>query len=105
MLGKAPHQHQLDLFKATLKQIINPKHPLVSLAHAIPWKKLEGKFEHLYSHTGTPSHHLRKMVGITLLQRIYNLSDERVVAMWMEALYFLILLRGSLFSMATALCC
>ena len=88
MLGKQPNQDQLDLFKATLKQIIDPNHPLVSLAHAIPWKTLEDKFEHLYSHTGTPSHHLSKMVGITLLQRIYNLSDERVVAMWMEALYF-----------------
>ena len=88
MLGKAPNQHQVDLFKPTLKQIINPNHPLVSLAHAIPWKKIEDKFKHLYSHTGTPSHHLRKMVGITLLQRIYNLSDERVVALWMEVLYF-----------------
>ena len=70
MLGKQPNQDQLDLFKANLKQIINPNHPLVSLAHAIPWKKLEDKFKHLYSHTGTPSHHLRKMVGIILLQRI-----------------------------------
>ena len=40
MLGKSPNQHQIDLFKATLKQIINPNHPLVSLAHAIPWKRI-----------------------------------------------------------------
>ena len=40
MLGKSPNQHQFDLFKATLKQIINPNHPLVSLAHAIPWKRI-----------------------------------------------------------------
>ena len=25
MLGKAPNQHQIDLFKPTLKQIIDPK--------------------------------------------------------------------------------
>lgn len=88
MLGKAPNQDQLALFKATLKQIIDPKHPLVSLAHAIPCKTLEDKFEHLYSYTGAPSHHLRKMIGITLLQRIYNLSDERVVESWIENPYF-----------------
>ena len=70
MLGKAPNQHQFDLFKPTLKQIIDPNHPLVSLAHAIPWKNLEDKFTHLYSHTGAPSHHLRKMIGLLLLQRI-----------------------------------
>ena len=48
MLGKSPNQHQLDVFKAALKQIIDPNHPLVSLAHAIPCKNLEDKFEHLY---------------------------------------------------------
>ena len=88
MLGKAPNQQQFDLFKPTLKQIIDPNHPLVSLAHAIPWKNLEDKFTHLYSHTGAPSHHLRKMIGLLLLQRIYNLSDERVVDMWIENPYF-----------------
>ena len=63
MLGKSPNQHQLDVFKATLKQIIDPNHPLVSLAHAIPCKNLEDKFEHLYSHTGAPSHHSTKWRG------------------------------------------
>ena len=88
MLGKAPHQQQLDLFKPTLKQIIHPNHPLVCLPHPIPCKKLEDKFEHLYSHTGAPSHHLRKMIGLLFLQRIYNLSDERLVDMWRQAVYF-----------------
>ena len=36
MLGKAANQQQLELFKATLKQIIDPKHPLVILAQHIP---------------------------------------------------------------------
>ena len=41
MLEKSPNQHQTDLFKATLQQIIDPNHPLVSLPHPIPCKKLE----------------------------------------------------------------
>lgn len=45
MLGEAPNQQQIDLFKAALKQIIDPKHPLVILAQAIPWVRLEEKFE------------------------------------------------------------
>ena len=64
MLSKSPNQHQFDLFKPTLKQIIDPNHPLVSLAHAIPCKILEDNFEHLYSHTGAPSHHLTKVIGL-----------------------------------------
>ena len=36
MLGKPANQNQLELFKATLKQIIDPKHPLLILAKAIP---------------------------------------------------------------------
>ncbi len=88
MLGKAPNQDQFDSFKTNLKQLINPKHPLIVLAHTIPWNSLEDKFRHLYSHTGAPSHYLRKMVGLILLQRIYNLSDERVVAIWQENPYF-----------------
>ena len=88
MLGKPTHQDQLELLKATLKQIIDLKHPLLILAKAIPWKTLEGKLKHLYSNTGAPSHPLRKMVGMLLLQRIYNLSDERVVALWKENPYF-----------------
>ena len=43
---------------------INPKHLLASLAHAIPCKKLEDKFIHLYSHTGAPTHHLTKWRGV-----------------------------------------
>ena len=88
MLGKPTNQDQFELLKATLQQIIDPKHSLLILAKAIPWKTLEKKLEHLYSNTGAPSHPLRRMVGILLLQRIYNLSDERVVALWKENPYF-----------------
>ncbi len=88
MLGKSPSQDQTDLFKSSLKQLINPKHPLVILAGAIPWQKLEAKFANLYSNTGTPSHPLRKMLGILLLQRIHNFSDEYIVDFWKDVIYF-----------------
>jgi IS5 family transposase len=88
MLRKHQDACQLDLFKSNLKQIINLKHPLVILADLIPWETLEKQFENLYSHRGAPSHTLRKMIGLLILQRIYNLSDERTTALWTENLYW-----------------
>ncbi len=89
MLGKAStSQHSLNLFGSNLIQLLNPKHSLLLLAEQIPWGKLEENLSHLYSHTGAPSHPLRKMLGLVLLQHLYKLSDERVVAVWQENPYY-----------------
>jgi len=88
MLRKHAEACQLDLFKAALTQIIDLKHPLVILADKIPWKQLEKQLEVLYSHTGTPSHTLHKMLGLLILQSIYKLSDKRAVELWRENPYW-----------------
>jgi len=44
MLGKSPDQNQMNLFRGTLKEFINPEHPLVILADRIPWGELEKEF-------------------------------------------------------------
>ena len=88
MLGKEKHPGQLELFRASLRQIINPNHVLVTLAQIIPWQYIETQFAKFYSKTGAPSHPIRLMTGILLLQRIYNLSDERITALWIENPYF-----------------
>ena len=80
MLGKEKNTGQLDLFRASLQQIIDLEHPLVALSLTIPWEKIEKDFEQFYPTQGAPSHPLRLMVGLLLLQRIYNLSDERITA-------------------------
>ena len=84
MLGKSPDQQQTDLFKASLINLINLEHPLALLAQKIPWNKLEKEFAHLYSNVGLTSHPIRKMAALLMLKQIYNLSDERVVAIWQE---------------------
>jgi transposase, IS5 family len=33
---------------------------------------------------GLPSHSIRKMAALLMLKHRYNLSDERVVAIWQE---------------------
>ena len=87
MLGKEKNTGQLDLFRASLQQIIDLEHPLVALSLTIPWEKIEKDFEQFYPTQGAPSHPLRLMVGLLLLQRIYNLSDERITAWWKENPY------------------
>ena len=88
MLGKEKNPGQLDLFRAALHQILNPNHPLILLANIIPWESLEQQFAQLYAKTGAPSHPIRLMTGLLLLQRIYNLSDERITMLWQENPYF-----------------
>jgi transposase, IS5 family len=87
MLGKSPNQAQTNLFKSLLSHLLNPNHPLYQLAHAIPWKELEEAFAPRYSRVGLPSHPIRKMAALLMLKHLYNLSDERVVAMWQENPY------------------
>jgi transposase, IS5 family len=87
MLGKSPHQQQTELFKNLLDCQLNPRHPLYLLARVIPWEKIEEAFAPLYGKVGLPSHPIRKMAALLMLKHLYNLSDERVVAMWQENPY------------------
>jgi len=88
MKGKSPDQHQRNLFLPILKDIVNPKHELVILAHKLDWQGLENKFSGLYSHTGQPGIPVRMMVGLLLLKRIYNLGDETVMEQWLQNPYY-----------------
>ncbi len=88
MLGTSPNQQQLSLFGNSLVQLIDPKQSLSILSLAIDWQRLEKIFKPLYATVGQPSHPIRKMVSLLLLQRIYKLSDERVVEEWRTNIYF-----------------
>jgi transposase, IS5 family len=79
MKGKLPNQNQKNIFRPVLKEIINPNHELVILAEQIDWNEFENSFGELYSHIGQPGVPIRTVVGILLLNRIYNLGDEIVV--------------------------
>jgi len=79
MKGKLPSQNQRNLFRPILKEIVNPRHELIILAHRIDWQMFEKDFSSLYSHTGQPGVQIRIMVGLLLLKRIYNLDDETVM--------------------------
>ena len=78
-----------DLFRQELANIINLRHPLVQLSHKIDWKSCESRFGDLYAAgVGRPGHPIRLMVGLQLLKHTCNVSDEEVVATWVENPYW-----------------
>jgi IS5 family transposase len=88
MLGKSPDQNQMNLFRGTLKEFINPQHPLVILSDKIPWGELEKEFSGYYSDTGQPSKPVRLMAGLLILKQMYNLGDETIMPDWVRDPYF-----------------
>ncbi|WP_332774989.1 IS5 family transposase [Polaromonas sp.] len=78
-----------DLFRQELVNLINLRHPLVQLAQKIDWDSCDQRFGGLYkAGIGRPGHPIRLMVGLQLLKHTSNLSDEEVVAVWVENPYW-----------------
>jgi IS5 family transposase len=77
------------LFGSLLRNEINPDEPLMVLERSIDWDNLcfqIGKFYDPY--IGRPSIDLRKLISITMLQNIYNLTDEGVLSAWTQNVVF-----------------
>lgn len=80
---------QGDLFKRELLDVIDTKHPLVHVSHGINWREFDDKFEVLFCSTnGRPAVPTRLMVGLHYLKYCYDLSDEEVLAGWLENPYW-----------------
>jgi transposase, IS5 family len=78
-----------DLFRQELVNLINLRHPLAQLTQQIDWQSCERQFGGLYAAgVGRPGHPIRLMVGLQLLKHTSNLSDEEVVAVWVENPYW-----------------
>ena len=88
MIGKTPKEHQMSIFEVALESFIDMNHELVLLSKQIDWEAVESEFAECYcADNGHPSVPIRTMVGMMLLKSIYNLSDEGVVARWLENPY------------------
>ena len=80
---------QKDLFKVELMKIIDPGHSLAKLAKVVDWDRLEEVFgSTFYPDNGRPAISTRLMVALHYLKYTYNLSDEDVVASWVENPYW-----------------
>ena len=89
MLGKKDKTPQLNLYKVPLVQFIDKTHELCQVAAQIDWDELERDLSDYYCvDNGRPSIPIRKIVGVILLKRAYNESDESVVDRWKENPYW-----------------
>ena len=84
-----PNGKTKDLFRQPLNEMINMKHELVVLSKTIDWDDLEESLCGLYKlEIGRPGKPIRLMVSLHYLKYLYNLSDEEVVARWLENPYW-----------------
>jgi Transposase domain (DUF772)/Tripartite ATP-independent periplasmic transporter, DctM component len=80
---------QDDLFLSRLDQIIDPRHELVRRGGLVDWRVIGAKFGEVYSDgPGQPPLPTRLMAGLAILEHTFNLSDEDLVARWVENPYF-----------------
>jgi len=82
-------EEQDDLLRPRLIDMIDPRHELVKLAGLIDWEVFEREWAGFFpSHKGRPATEPRLVAGLLYLQHAYRLSDEAVVARWVENPYY-----------------
>src|SRR5207247_468762 len=82
-------QEQGDLYRSRLSWLLDQSHPLYVLAEAIDWQFFEREFGSLYvERKGRPGLPMRLLVGLHYLKHLYDVSDERAVAGFVENPYW-----------------
>lgn len=78
------------LFQAELVHLVHAAHPLVRLAGEIDWASFETAFGAAYadSKVGRPPAPTRLLVALHYLKYTFDLSDESVLAQWVENPYW-----------------
>ena len=80
---------QDDLLRPRLVDMIDPRHELVKLSALIDWGVFDREWAVFFpSGKGRPATEPRLVAGLLYLQHAYRLSDEAVVARWIENPYY-----------------
>jgi IS5 family transposase len=80
---------QDDLLRPRLIDLIDLRHELVKLAVLIDWEVFDREWAGFFpSGKGRPATEPRLVAGLLYLQHAYRLSDEAVVAGWVENPYY-----------------
>jgi IS5 family transposase len=80
---------QGELYQRRLSTLLDQSHPLYVLAAAIDWEFFAREFGAFYvAQRGRPGLPLRLLVGLHYLKHLYDVSDERVVAGFLENPYW-----------------
>jgi IS5 family transposase len=79
----------VELFRNRLDNLVDQRHELVKLADAIDWEVFDRQWGALYEdRKGAPALRTRLVAGLRYLKHIHKLSDEQVVARWVENPYY-----------------
>ena len=79
MKGNSTDSNQPCFLHPSLKEQLDPNHPIYQLNERINWSVIEEDFKKLYSHTGRPAKPVRLMVSLLLLKPLEDNSDELVI--------------------------
>lgn len=89
MVRKSASRTQANLFYGSLIDMLDKNDPLIALADAIEWNRIEKELEKYYNHShGRPGKPIRLMAGLLMLKQLENLSDENVVVQWKRNPYY-----------------
>lgn len=89
MKPKPRPPEQDDLLRPRLVELIDIRHELVKLAALIDWEFFEREWAGFFpSAAGRPASSPRLVAGLLYLQHAFRLSDEAVVARWVENPYY-----------------
>ena len=78
---------QRSFFFQSIEEQLDPNNRYVVLSKKIDWETLVKEVSSHYSPIGRPTLPLRLMLGLNIIKFIENLSDERVIQMYMENPY------------------
>src|SRR5688572_16211308 len=88
MPPKSPPPEQPELFRSSLANLVDPRHPLVRLAALIDWQHFAAAFGPLYRDgVGRPGLPTRLMVGLHLLKQMDGLSDDAICTRYLDSPY------------------
>ena len=88
MKGILSDSNQPSFLLPSLKEQLDPNHPIYQLNEKINWSLIEEDFKKLYSHTGRPAKPVRLIVSLLLLKQLEDLSDEQVIRRWVDIPYW-----------------
>lgn len=89
MKWRKPNQAASPPGATALRDLLDKQHPLYQLAAAINWQIFEDTLGKYYAEDlGRPGLPIRLLVGLHYLKHLYNVSDEVVVASWLENPYW-----------------
>jgi IS5 family transposase len=88
MKHRSRPEEQDDLLRPRLVDMIDMRHELVKLADLIDWEFFEREWAGFFpSTTGRPATPPRLVAGLMYLQHAWRLSDEAVIARWVDSPY------------------